>query len=325
MPLMQPLLGQLQASVKLSQANVTLGEYRVPIENFALAAQMADGRIDLSELKIDALHGSLRLSGSAVLNERLDAEVKLTVTGMLLEELLAGRKQGEPPKLAGKVDAQIVAAAPLRVVAAKVQSQGTQPSTQSASLAESASQPLPAEWGSGTLSLTEARLVQIPFIHDLSERIAQAAKIVKAPIATGGKPPAPKERIHATFACRADTIVLSDFNYIGDVVAARGKGTIGLDQRLDLTVNGGPIEKIQSMLGKEVGGAIAMVTDRVMAYHVGGTINEPQVEVLIGGGTVQQTVRTAETGVKKIGQGIGKGLESVGRQIGRIGEKKDED
>ncbi|WP_428940792.1 hypothetical protein [Fontivita pretiosa] len=325
MPLMQPLQGDLRAAVKLSGANVTLGEHRIPIENFDLAARFADGRIDLSELKIDALHGSLRLSGSAVLNERLDADVKLTVVGMLLQDLLASRKEGEPLKLAGKVDAQIVAAAPLKVVAARVQPPATQPSTQPWRWAEFASQPLPSEWGWGTLAVTEARLVQIPFIHDLSERIAQAAKIVKVPIAAGGKPPPPRERIHAAFSFRGDAIQLTDLEYVGEVVAARGKGSIGLDQRLDLTLNGGPIEKVQAMLGKEVGGAIAMVTDRVLAYHVTGSLNEPKVEVLVGGGTVQQTAKTAETGVKKIGEGIGKGLGTIGRQIGRIGKKKDEE
>ena len=59
---------------------------------------------------------------------------------------------------------------------------------------------------------------------------------------------------------------------------ARGKGLITYQMDLDLNINAGPMEKLQSLLGK-VGKVIGEITDQLVTYHVTGKINAPKVKV----------------------------------------------
>ncbi|HEY1922911.1 MAG TPA: hypothetical protein VGG44_09205 [Tepidisphaeraceae bacterium] len=91
MPLMDPMKGQIETTLKLDGANLAMGGLRVPVDNLDLDARFADGKATLPSLKIVALGGSADLSGSATLNERLDADLHLKVAGMVLEKLFANQ------------------------------------------------------------------------------------------------------------------------------------------------------------------------------------------------------------------------------------------
>lgn len=67
--------------------------------------------------------------------------------------------------------------------------------------------------------------------------------------------------------------MLTESEFHTPAIAARAKGKIGFDQQLDLAVNAGPVEKMQSLLGKagKVGkllGDITKVTDKLVTYRV---------------------------------------------------------
>ena len=66
------------------------------------------------------------------------------------------------------------------------------------------------------------------------------------------------------------------------MIAARGEGTIGFDQTLDLDVNAGPIEKIQEKLGP-LGSLVGKVTDFVQGYTVKGTLADPKLGLRVAG------------------------------------------
>ncbi len=89
MPILDPMKGQMTASVNLDRANIEMGGLRIPVDNLGLNARFDDGNALLSSLKIIALGGSADLSGSATMNDRLDADLHLKVAGMVLEKLLA--------------------------------------------------------------------------------------------------------------------------------------------------------------------------------------------------------------------------------------------
>jgi hypothetical protein len=89
MPIMDPMKGQMAATVQLDRANIAIGGLRIPVDNLDLDANFDDGNAILSSLKIVALGGWADLSGSATLNDRLDADLRLKVAGMVLEQLLA--------------------------------------------------------------------------------------------------------------------------------------------------------------------------------------------------------------------------------------------
>ena len=57
---------------------------------------------------------------------------------------------------------------------------------------------------------------------------------------------------------------------------------MNLHQALDLLMNGGPAEKVASLLGEKVGGALASITGSLTAYHVTGTLKKPVVNMKAG-------------------------------------------
>ncbi|MGD0389482.1 MAG: hypothetical protein ABSC42_11060 [Tepidisphaeraceae bacterium] len=89
MPVMDPMHGQVRASVKLDRANLTMGGLRIPVDNLDLETQFAGSKVTVPSLRIGALGGWVDLSGSVALNERLDADLRLKIAGIVPEKLLA--------------------------------------------------------------------------------------------------------------------------------------------------------------------------------------------------------------------------------------------
>lgn len=298
LPLTDYKNGDVLVTAELSDANVTAGEYKVPIKQFVLQAKLAEGRVLLPVAKLDALQGNLSATGQLTLNDTLDSELKLTVADMVIDELFVTPGTADDPKLAGRVNANINAAVPLAALLPRL----APPTPQPPSL-RPIQPPMPEQWGGGEIHLDRGRLVKLPVIGELTSAIIQGSRLF------GGKPkPVATEKVDTTFTFQKDVIRLSDFNYLGDLVAARGVGTISLDRKLDLTVNGGPIEKVQSLLGKQVGGLIGKVTDQLVGYRVTGTTDEPKIAVNVGGNDLNKTLGD---GAKGLGDGVGNILKGV--------------
>jgi hypothetical protein len=247
---------------------------------------MEDRMLALANTRVEALHGLGQLWGTIDFEEpqRRDSTLEMKVMGMLLQDLLAAKNQGEPPKFAGKVDGDAQVNVPMRILRQTVRGR--------------TSGELPENWGKGTLQLTEGRLIRIPVFQKMSEAIRKAAKMV----GVGSDTPTYKDRLNLTMTGAGDRINYDDVTFIGTYVAARGKGSMTVaDHRLDLMFNAGPIEKMQQLLGQHIGGAIATVTDKVLSYRVTGTFHEPQVKVEVAGGVVD---------------GIGKTFDKIGEKIG---------
>ncbi|HVT90457.1 MAG TPA: hypothetical protein VHD56_16505 [Tepidisphaeraceae bacterium] len=307
-PIREPNKGNLVAQLALKNANVTLDEYRIPVQDLQIGAKLADGRLDLSTMTISALHGTASGQGSTLMSGNYDTNIKLAINNMQIQDLEAAHKDGQPMKFAGKIDVNFQASAPLKIVQAKAV-----PTTQNAPLA---AEPLPEQWGAGTINLVDGRLVRLPVIHTLTDAISSAAKIIGAGEDYNALP---RDRVHIDFNLTGDHASVSDLSYYGSAVAARGSGTIGLNRQLDLRVNGGPIEKVQDLLGKQIGGMIAKVTDSLLAYHVTGTIGKPQVDLILAGGSASKVGDVVGNGADKIGEG----LQDIGEKIGDIFKPKE--
>jgi hypothetical protein len=301
LPLMDPMGGSLELTVKLSQANVATGDYRVPVDQLEMLARLQDRKALLPKLTIAALGGNADITGSARLNDRLDAAITVHVTGMLLEKLLSAKKDAQPSHIAGKLDLLFEAAAPMMVVLAKTAPGAGEPGATTAPAL--ASEQLAENWGSASLQLVNARLAEIKLIRDLNNALASAGKVARMGNAESLKEPRDKASVALNLS--RDQVVFNDINYSGDVMAARGKGTMTLDQKLDLTLNAGPVEKVEALLGKHVGGAIGSVTDSLVVYRVTGNADNPQVNVVVVGGAVGNTFDKIGDGFGKIGRGIG--------------------
>ena len=82
------------------------------------------------------------------------------------------------------------------------------------------------------------------------------------------------------FTFEGDRANLGQIHAVTRLAALHGHGYIYLDSRLDLLINAGAVEKVESMLGK-VGDLFGKMSDQVTAYAVTGTLNQPQVRVTL--------------------------------------------
>lgn len=269
-PLLHPSRGELSADMTLRDAGITLGEYRVRVDRMGLWARLLEGKLLLPEVKVTALKGTATLTSSTVLNDTLDTECDLNIEGMQLQELLVRPKDNAPPKFAGTVKAQMKLAAPLRVVADAVRGQ--------------AEKELAGNWGSIQFQLTKGRLAELPLCRAIQEAVQAAARVVGADTS----PQELRDQLKIEMNLTGQVARVTEITYISNLIAARGTGSVSLDRQLDLTVNAGPVEKMQQVLGRQIGGAIAMVTDRIVAYRVTGVIGDPQVKVQVAGGALDR-------------------------------------
>lgn len=124
--------------------------------------------------------------------------------------------------------------------------------------------------GSGDVHLREGRLVGLPVISALVDLMK-----IKVPASM-----TPSDKADATFKFTAPGIRIERIDIVTGLLAARGEGIIRYDATLDMRVNAGPVERLQSLLGK-AGDLLSRVTDRLVAYQVEGPMGNPSVRVVV--------------------------------------------
>jgi hypothetical protein len=319
-PLLKPLTADGRADVKIESLRATFGDYRVPFDHVRLAAVVKDGRVTLPGRKViggptvEALDGTVDLEGAVLLNSRFDANLALTVRDVMLNKLSAAQFGGDKRDLAGKLKADVTLVdAPLLHVVDVVT--GTSiPTTQTSTTAPSF---LPANWGSGKVEITEARLVGLEVIQGLG-KIARSVfvDLFKKKDDRADRTIAPKESATVAFTFEHDHATVTDLHYEGEIVAAEGKGKIYLNRTLDLDVAGGPIAKLG---GKgRLGDWLKWASDSLLYCHVAGTISDPKYEVKTGDGKPIGKL------IDKGAAGVGKGLKATGDLLKKTfgGKKK---
>ncbi len=294
---------------RLTRANITTEEFKLPIQRFDIDAQMKNRQLTLSSVSLKALKGSLEASGTVKLNRRLDSKLNVVVEGMHIDDLFVTLGTAEKPKLAGRLNANMNAVVPVSALIVRLAPESTA-STRLAMLDPELREPLPFKWGEGQIHLDKGRLVNVPVIEQLSRAIAKTASLM-----TFKRKAQPTEKADVAFDFMGDQIKISEFTYAGEIVAARGNGAIALDQRLDLTMNGGAIDKLASLLGTKIGDIITTVKPDLLTYRVSGTIDEPKIQVVLAKGRVQDVVvgagEMAVDGVGKVGKTIGEGAKGL--------------
>jgi len=246
--LLDPLGAELEVSANLADFRVAAGEYQVPIRAARAEASLAGGVARLSMLTAEMLGGEVRLTGEAQLAETgRPGRAAWEIEEVEVRELLRANVGAEgPPKLAGKLRAQ-----------------GT--------LAAQLDDPHSTLEGAGELHLREGRVLVLPGLTQLASvmHVVTTAK-------TGEE--AFTHTVDAEFTLGPTGVEVASSEVTTEFLVARGTGTIGFDGSLDLAINGGPMEKLQSMLGG-LGDALGAVTDRLVKYRIRGTIEEPEVSV----------------------------------------------
>lgn len=129
--------------------------------------------------------------------------------------------------------------------------------------------------GSGRITVEDARLISIPIFSEIVEQ-AQAA-VAKVPFL----PEQSKDSGEFEFTFRHDRLTFDRFDIQSAMIAARGRGDIFYDRSIALTLNAGPVEKIQSLLGRP-GKLIGRLTDQLYSLRASGTLDQPRVELRPG-------------------------------------------
>lgn len=245
-----PLGSTIRANASLEQFNLAAGEFRLPIDHAELIASLEGRVVTLPGLDVATAGGTVSASDVRLdLNneQSLPASLSWRVQGVELQQLLvATQAEGDaPPMMAGAVASQGSATLNAGEIPASVS-------------------------GAGTVNITEGRLVEIPVISGLVRAMDLVGKLRKKPLF--------KDTLEAEFNLTGEHIDLTRFAAATSVVAARGKGTIGYDRALDLTVNAGPLEKLQEDTGV-IGDIFGALTDSLVKYHVGGAIGDVKISV----------------------------------------------
>ncbi|MEQ8850430.1 MAG: AsmA-like C-terminal region-containing protein [Phycisphaerales bacterium] len=244
LPLTNPLGGSVVADIVLTEFNFAAGAYRVPINRADLHAELNAGAVNPMTLAMTTLRGSGEVSGPVRLSAAgMPAELTWSLTSLDLEQFLETGGDSAPD-LAGLLSG-------------------------SGSITTSLRSPIKAISGSGELHLKDGRLLAVPGLTEL----AQVASVVGF-----GDAAEKNHTADATFTLSSEGVHLDSSEFVTTTLAARATGLVRFDSSLDLSVNAGPLEKVQDMLGG-LGEAIGKLTDKLVTYRVKGTTAEPEVSV----------------------------------------------
>ena len=257
MPVEDPEKGELTVDMELKGANFALAEYRFPVDTLKAKILLANDQLVLHSMTVRAMDGRASASGVLGLGESLPLKMELILRGMKMENTLR-----VPGRYVGVMDADVRVVVPLDTLTETID--GT------------AAESLPPDWGTGRLELSNAKLVQLPVI----DRITRAIRKTSASI-TGNRSP-PKDRLRLEWAFKEKLFDFSEIIYVGDMVAARGKGTMDMSGEMNLSLNAGPLEKMQSMLGP-IGELWGKFSDSLSRYDVTGPVSDPKISLKVGG------------------------------------------
>ena len=235
-----PRVLALDTTFSLEDANGRVGNWRFPVDRLDAAVGVTGRALTIDMLTIDAFDGSASIEGALGLRSAVPARLTGRIDGMRLERLLA-TELNDAPKYAGRFVADIELDGDLARLDERLA-------------------------GSGTVKVTEGRLARLPVIGPLVEAVSGVF---------GGQP---TDRADVSLTLQPGVVSLSSIDLVSSTVAARGAGTIGLDGALDLRLNAGPLEKVQSSLGA-IGDVFGAITDALVKYHVTGTVNDAAVKV----------------------------------------------
>lgn len=245
----------LSIRAAVTEALVVFGETQVPARVVNLTGSLDGGTMDGSfnaELLDGTAGGTFRAS---LLNDQA-LRADWTASGIELRETLRTLKPGQPAPLAGRV-----------TMTGNMQSS-------LAGIRENLD-------GSGQVEVNDARIVTLPIINDL------AALVSGKPLGNRSDELASlTDQLSMDLRFRPQHIGIRNLKLTSAGVNGRGEGRVYYDGRIEMTLNAGPLERVQDNLGG-IGDILGAVTDELVKYHVGGTLSKPTVSLKplgLGGG-----------------------------------------
>jgi len=238
---------ELQGEIALNRFNFGLSDYRLPIDKGALPIKVGGGTATLGPMRFKMLEGDVHATMSADLQQQdLPAVAEWSIAGLNIRELLrTANPDGQPPKIAGILG-----------------------SFGSATMGLTG---LPETLGGrGEIHITDGYLLNFPGVRELNS-VVDVVSMVRGDGLFS-------DRFDAKFTITDKAIRVDQSKLETNAINARGTGLVYYNQRLDLSINAGPLEKLENLLGR-VGGSIGRLFEKALEYRVTGTISDPEITV----------------------------------------------
>ena len=277
LPLGDPVLGDLTATLSMDKVHFVAGEYKGEARNLKANLLLKDRHAVLDRLDADTLRGKVHLDANVGLIRPFDGRVQLTVREIRLQDTLRAAGGGGGTgntKYKGIMDADILLTGPMDKI-------------------------LTQSGGSGWVKLHNGRLVGLRVIADVGQALSQ--KIKSIPFVGGQTQSYPDtDTADLEFQFMGDKVHFTKIDAQTSTFAVTGHGDAWFDKRLALMLNGGPPEKLRlatsggGRSGNQVVDALGHllhgaergaqnigteVLSQVATVIVSGTIDDPQVRI----------------------------------------------
>jgi uncharacterized protein involved in outer membrane biogenesis len=275
LPLGDPVLGDLTATLSMDSAHFVAGEYKGEAHNLKANLLLKDRHAVLDRLDADTLRGKVHLDVNVGLISPFDGRIQLTARDIRLQDTLRAAGGGTgPTKYKGIMDADILLTGPMDKI-------------------------LTQSGGSGWVKLHNGRLVGLRIMSGIGEALSQ--KIKSIPFIGGQTQSYPDtDTADLEFQFMGDKVHFTKIDAQTSTFAITGHGDAWFDKRLALMLNGGQPDKLRAAtsggggsgnqvvdaLGKLLHGAEHGAQDigteilsQVATVVVSGTIDDPQVRV----------------------------------------------
>jgi hypothetical protein len=238
----------LQAQVELSNARYAAGDYELALDQVGSRISAAAKAVTIEKLAIDAFGGHVKIGGSFELGDSLTGAATFEGADLQIGDLLRGAADPQGvPSFSGLLSFSGSLRGPFADIDQRAR-------------------------GQGRLSLRKARLARLPVLSKIDEALDRTAEAAMKREHKG------YDALSLEFSLDGDRARIKKLRMNSRWYGLRGHGDLYFDSRLDLAVDGGPVQRVENELGA-VGDVLGEITETLLRARVTGTLGEPKVGI----------------------------------------------
>lgn len=238
----------LQADFELSDAHYAVGSYGLSLDHVESRISVSGGTLTVEDLAIDALGGHVGLGSTLELDSPRTGALRFEGADLRIGDLLRGA--GDPagrPAFSGLLDFSGTLRGPFAEIGRRAR-------------------------GSGRLSLRKARLARLPVLSTIDEALDRTAEAVMKREHRG------HDVLSLGFSFDGDHAHIEKLRMNSRWYGLRGHGDLYFDSRLDLALDGGPVQRVENELGA-LGDVMGEITETLLRARITGTLAQPRVGI----------------------------------------------
>ncbi len=239
---------RLEADLELKDASYAAGDYGLALDHIASRISATARTVTIEKFAIDAIGGHAEIGGTFELDDSLTGALSFEGADLQIGDLLRGADDPQGvPSFSGLLGFSGTLRGPFADIDRRAQ-------------------------GKGRLSLQQARLGRLPALSTIDEALDRAAEAAMKREHTG------HDALSLEFSLDGDHAGIEKLRMNSRWYGLRGHGDVYFDSRLDLAVDGGPVQRVENELGA-VGDVLGEITETLLRARVTGTLDEPKVGI----------------------------------------------